>query len=341
MPGYSKWHNLYLERLLSDLSEALNGIFFKTASEAVLGAIRLCSAVSRKKGIIRCGYIGWYDLQISNSAKWHEPLNSPLRKQIRYLTDENSGIRSSNMNEPIFNWITFDINELEELLRNHGKEISSMIIDAYQIFFSSEKIIKKAIEICHNYDVLVVLDETKTGGRICKHGLGLSNNYDMDLVIFGKALANGAPISLIIGNEKILKFSELVRITGTFSKEMLSVYHALATLEFMEENSGFNKISYIGNEIVKNFNDCIKKLSLDSYIKVLTVFNSSLFDVSFSNDFITKNDLRIGLIESLIEFNILLLQGHPSFICYDHYFLDWEDLNSKIIMGLEKWKESL
>ena len=339
MPGYSKWHALYLEKLLSDLSENFTGIFFKTASEAVLGAIRLCSKLTGKKGIIRCGYIGWYDIQIGNSVKWHEPLDSPFRKQIRYETKRNSGIRSFNKKEPIFNWINFDLNDLEILLRKNENKIGSMILDAYQIYYTSEKVIIEAIEICHKYEIMVILDETKTGGRISKHGIGITENFNMDLVIFGKSLANGAPISLIIGDENILKHSESTRITGTFSKEMLSVYSALATLDFMEENSGFNKISSTGKKFVNIFNNSIRKLNLEKLLKIKPVFNSSMFDVSFKPLILSENKIRDSLINFLTEKGILILQGHPSFICFDHYLIDWNDLNLKIFESLEEWKE--
>jgi len=341
MPGYSKWHSLYLERLLSDLREELTGLFFKTASEAVLGAIRLCSALTKKKGIIRCGYIGWHDIQIGDSIKWHEPLDSPLRKQIRYESDLKLGIRSFNKAEPIFNWIDFDLNNLEALLRKNGDMIGSMVIDIYQLFFTNEKIIKESIELCHKYEIMVIFDETKTGGRVYKHGIGITEKYNMDLVIFGKSLANGAPISLIIGNENLLKYSELTRITGTFSKEMLSIYCALATLEFMEENSGIEKISSIGMKFEKIFNNSINKLGLDSLIKLKPVFNGSMFDVSFAAQLLAETDIRGALVNSLLEHNILILQGHPSFFCYDHSLLDWSVLNLKIVESLEDWMKIL
>src|SRR5713101_4422165 len=79
LPGYSSWHIRLLRRLLQSTTENYSAAFFKTGSESVTAAIRLASRLSSKKGIIRCGFIGWHDVQLGKSVRWHEPLESPLR----------------------------------------------------------------------------------------------------------------------------------------------------------------------------------------------------------------------------------------------------------------------
>ncbi len=166
-------------------------------------------------GVVRCGFIGWHDVQAGRSVKWHEPLNSPLRCNLKNV----EFIRGISNAESVYNWLDMDPTSLREILVNHGKHIGAFVLDAYLIsYVHSLKVIEQAIEICRQFDVTVICDETKTGGRVSKLGVAISQALDVDLVVIGKALANGFPMSLAIGKTPLLDLAEEHRLSGTYSK---------------------------------------------------------------------------------------------------------------------------
>ena len=73
-----------------------------------------------------------------------------------------------------------------------------------------------------------------------------------DICIFGKALGNGYPITAIIGRKDIMQSAQSTFISSTFWTERTGYVAALKTLEEMEKNKSWMKISSLGKK-VKNF----------------------------------------------------------------------------------------
>jgi glutamate-1-semialdehyde 2,1-aminomutase len=334
-PGYGKWHYKYINKLLGDLDTDYQGVIFKTASEAVIAAIRLATIVTNKKGVIRCGFLGWHDVLIGKSVYWHEPLDSPLRNKNRY----EMGMRGIGPDEPVFNWVDLDIQHLSYIIEKEGDKYGVFVMDAYQLSFSTFELFNQILLLCKNHNIQVVLDETKTGGRVSKHGIALDNKFDVDMVVLGKSLSNGAPISLLVGKEDILKYSEIARIGGTFSKELIAIYAGLITLEIMEERSGFDIIKKVGIDVVNTINSSIAELDLQRALKAEPVFDGAMFEIRFSKELMVDMDARDQLIKCLADNGILLLQGHPSFVCLAHQELESQILYEKFRNGLLIWMQ--
>jgi len=332
MPGFTRWHLEYLSKLL-DGHEDLRASIFKTGSEAVTGAFRLAAFATRKLGVIRCGYVGWHDAQLANTIRWHEPLTSPLRDQIKY-TEAMRGVSS---HEPVFNWTTFDLAELEAALDEHRGSIGAFIIDAYLVSLTDLATIRAALALCRKAGVVVIFDETKTGGRVSRLGVAIDTELDVDLVVLGKALANGAPISLVIGREKLLRATDQVRLGGTFSKEMFAIYAALATFDLMEAGDGYKAIADLGCRVVERFNAASSKLGLQHRVSARTVLGGSLFELVYGESLVGDEGQRKLLRRCLADHGILLLDAHPSYSCLGHRHLAWDQLERQFSEGLSAW----
>lgn len=331
-PSYSIYHEKYANMICKEDESVC---YFKTSSETITAAIRLATKVSSKKGIIRCGFIGWHDAQIANSISWHEPLTSPLRNAVKY----KDGFRGCSGNESITNWSDLKISTLESVLENN--DIGMIIIDAYQLHLSSYNVIKDAIRLCKENGVVVIWDETKTAGRVSLRGVSDLFDFDYDMLILGKAIANGAPLSLLVGKSDLLKYAKDVRITGTFSKEVLSVYCALATKKIIENKGGYPKLCKIGEQIVKTFNEAIEEAGVTELINCESVFGGSMFELNFSDAIIGNTLSRNRLKEILVDNRIILLLGHPSFVCYEHGNIDYVKLKKSIVNTLVTWKNGI
>jgi glutamate-1-semialdehyde 2,1-aminomutase len=336
-PGYSYIHEQYIQSLFNGLEESKRVCFFKTGSEAISGALRIAAMYTKRLGIIRCGFIGWHDAQIASSTNWHEPLNAPLRQKLRYM----DYMRGVNENEIVLNWTTLSIEDLQYLLENYSNKIGAFVIDAYQLVYMDLITLKKALNLCRNYNILIIFDETKIGGRCTRASYAIENNLDVDLIVFGKSLANGAPLSLLVGDEKYLKLAKAARITGTYSKELLSIYCALATLEVMKLEDGYTSLCDIGNKVVNTFNEAAKYAKLETEVFAKTAFGGTIFDIQFSESTIKLWEHRERLLSHLADNHILILQGHPSFVCLDHKYLDYDDLSERMCKGLRAWGSSL
>ncbi len=337
LPGYTSWHNLLISRLLNEHAKDYSVAFFKTASESVTAAARLATKLSFRKGIIRCGFIGWHDVQLGRSVRWHEPLESPLRYKLRFV-DSYRGITGD---EAVFNWTSLDLDELKSMIDSEVGRIGCIIIDTYQMRFADAAVLKEAIDFCRQNDIYVVADETKISGRVTGLGFAREYGWDVDFVIIGKALANGAPFSLLLGRPHLMAVSEEVRITGTFSQELGAVYSALATMEEMERRNGYAVIRQIGHRVVKEFNSAAEKSGIRHLLQAETLFNGEMFEVVFSKKMLDDWSVRQALCSALAERGILLLQGHPSYVCLEHQILNFDMLSQRFEQGLTEWRARL
>jgi glutamate-1-semialdehyde 2,1-aminomutase len=296
---------------------------------------------TQKMGIIRCGYVGWHDAQIGMSIKWHEPLHSPARERLRYT----NFMRGIGPGEPVINWVDMRVDSFTKIIHQHGQNIGCFVIDAYLMSFTNVETIKEVIDICHDHDIIVVFDETKTGGRISKLGYADDHKLNVDLVVIGKALANGAPISIVIGRDDLLDYAVQARLSGTFSKEMFTIYAALVTLELMEQGSGsgstgWEEIGQIGTKIA----DVITAAAIDADVRehlwAQPVFNGGMFELCYSDWILPERQLRQALLGCLADQGVLLLEGHPSFVCLAHRETDWAHFQHAVLCGLNCWKQT-
>lgn len=334
LPGYSSWHLELLRRLLQSKGDKYSAAFFKTGSESITAAIRLASRLSSKKRIIRCGFIGWHDAQLGKSVRWHEPLESPLRFPPRFL----EGFRGIAGEEEVFNWVSLDLKDLLSIINANADNIGCFIIDTYQLRFGGRETLKSAVDLCRDRGIYVVADETKIAGRVSRLGFAAEFGWDVDFIVAGKALANGAPLSILLGRPDLMAASEEARITGTFSQELSAVFATLATFDEMEMLDGYNVIQSIGQRVAKEFNLAAERVGVADIVQAEPLFGGGMFELTFSGRILGDWNYRRELCSILAARGILLLEGHPSYVCLEHRSLDWNLLQQLFEGGLAEWK---
>lgn len=337
LPGYTKWHSQLLNSLTSTSNQIFSAAFFKTGSEALTASIRLSSRITGKKGIIRCGFLGWHDALLGDSIHWHEPLHSPLRYKERFT----SGFRGISNKEKVFNWSTLKIDDLEKIITENIGDISCLLIDTYQERFISKSILDSSIRLCRKHKILVIADETKSAGRVSPLGITTLNNLHLDFIIGGKALANGLPLSILFGKQKYMSLSEKVRITGTFSQELSAVYGALATFSYMGHSTGYSRIRCITKKIVAIFNHEALQQNVNNYVLIEEIFDGAMFELVFLKECLGDWEARTYLCETMAKNGILILQGHPSYTCIEHKNLDFKELTKRLNTSFAEWKKYL
>src|SRR5262249_57745149 len=96
-----------------------------------------------------------------------------------------------------------DANRLEEVLKKHGHTIAAVLVEPILGnccgIPSKPEFIKAARALCTKYDVLMIVDEVKTGFRVGKGGAQELYGINADICTMAKAVANGYPISVIGG----------------------------------------------------------------------------------------------------------------------------------------------
>ena len=332
-PGYGSAH--------TDLSECIETYqpnmrvvsLFKTSSEAVTAAIRCAMIKTNRKHIIRCGFLGWHDVQIFSTPSWHEPLESPKRNALRFL----EGFRGVTESESVHNWEDLNLSSLEILLSKYGDNTAAFAIDIYQLAFMDEATFSSAVNLCKKYGIQIIYDETKTAGRLCPVGYLQNFPIQPDYYILGKAIANGMPLSILLGDDSNIEIYRKARIGGTHTKDVLSASAAKITIDIMHKENGYKTISRIGKNICSAFNVAATAANVHSLVKAQYFFEGALFDIQYGQSLVNDTARRLSLKRSFFNNKILLLDGHCSFVNLAHALMDFDILSERFYKGMVDW----
>ena len=172
-----------------------------------------------------------------------------------------------------------------------------------------------------------------------EHQIGIADEigFPYDPRIMGKALANGFPISLIIGNSEVISLARKLRISITFSKEMFSINAALAAMEIMETENGFKLVADLVKLVSESINKGLQLANVDGYASAVPLFDGSMFEVCISQNISNSSSLCESLKNSFFKNKVLILSSNPSFICLQHGELDFDELTDSEYKAGYEW----
>lgn len=281
---------------------------YQSGSDALDAALRICKHITNKNRYIRFGYIGWHDNLLYGGINWHEPINSSKFSKLANDLTEDKKIA--------LNWIGDGVNSFEALCRNN--DIACFIFDAYQLERWPNLKIEEVIEICRKNNILVVLDETKTAGRVSKFGY-YKDKYKFDFTILGKAIGNGYPVSLLVGSRSFLDTPfDTFKIAGTYARDGLSCGAVLATQQIMDEEHSYDVIGEVGKKIAKIMNNSINCILNSNDIYVKPMLGGAILEFNYSDEFANDYNKRKELASCLLHNGIILPDGHCFYICFEH-----------------------
>ena len=104
--------------------------------------------------------------------------------------------------------------------------------------------------LCDKYNVVLIIDEVKTGFRVAKGGVQELFGVESDICTFAKALGNGYPISVVAGREEIMrKVGDGVVHGGTFTAHSVALAAANKTLQILDETDALATIQKYGEDL--------------------------------------------------------------------------------------------
>lgn len=235
------------EKLISLIPCAEMVRYGKNGSDATTAAIRLARAYTGREKIIVCGYHGWHDWYIGTTAK-----NNGVPKAVCDLS----------LSVP-FN----DAEVLKDLLVHHGHEIAAVIIEPTGKIVPEQDYLREVRSLCDFYGVILIFDEVISGFRINLGGAQAEYNVIPDLAAFGKAMANGYPLSALVGKKDIMSKMETIFFSSTFGGELSAIAASLATIEKLEKTDAIQRIKKTGEVIMCGLNKVLEEAGLSNIVK--------------------------------------------------------------------------
>ena len=225
--------------------------FSNSGTEAVMAALRLARAYTGKDShiIVEGGYHGIFDsvLWYADVEAWKPGMGDPEIKP------ESEGVPASLKQLTHFTPLN-DANHLEDLLRHHGDDIGAFLIEPIMgnccSITATPEYLQAVQELCRKHDVIMIVDEVKTGFRVARGGVQELFGFKADLCTFAKAMGNGYPVSALAGREEIMrKIGKGVAHGGTYTCHSVTLAAADKTLEILDETPALENIADYGRRM--------------------------------------------------------------------------------------------
>ncbi len=219
--------------------------FGKNGSDVTSAAVRVARAVTGRDKVACCGYHGWQDWYIGSTSRF---LGVP--DAVRRLT------------------VPFPYNDLDalsSLFQEYKGQIACVIIEPLTFDLPQAGYLEGVKTLCRRNGALLVFDEIVTGFRVALGGAQEYFAVTPDLACFGKGMANGYPLSAIVGRAEIMsKFTE-VFFSFTHGGEALSLAAGLATIHEMVQKDVTGHFWRVGNLLKEGTNRILSESGLLSH----------------------------------------------------------------------------
>jgi glutamate-1-semialdehyde 2,1-aminomutase len=220
--------------------------FGKNGSDATSAAVRLARAYTGRDEIAYCGYHGWQDWYIG-------------------ATTRNKGVPAA-VTELIHSFEFNKLHSLKKIFANKPKKIAAVIMEPMASVYPEQDFLQEVKKLAHENGALLIFDETITGFRFAKGGAQEEFGVIPDLTTLGKGMANGFPLSAVVGKKEIMMEMENIFFSGTFGGELLSLAAAKSVLRMHQESDITLKLAKIGTEIQRKVEEEIHITGLDNVL---------------------------------------------------------------------------
>ena len=283
------------EKLL-DLHPGLDmARFARTGGEANAIAVRIARAAQNKNKhkIAICGYHGWHDWYLSSNIDNQKNLDNHLITSLK-----PTGVPSFLKNS-CFPFEYGDYKKFDQLISN--KNIGIIMMEVSRNKLLDTKFLNYVRNVSKKRGVILIFDECTSGFRETLGGIYKKINIQPDMIVLGKALGNGYPITAILGKREIMSYAKQTFISSTFWTERLGPVAALKTLEIMEKLKSWEVITksgqYLNKQWLKIANENNLKIKING-LPSISKFEIQSINAQAYKTFITQEMLKKGFLAS-------------------------------------------
>lgn len=269
--------------------------FGKNGSDATTGAIRLARAFTGRDRVAVGGYHGWHDWYIGSTTR-----NRGVPQATCALTHRFDAA---------------DPAALEALLSQHPGEFAAIIMEVMNAREPAPGALEEIRAITRRHGALLIFDEIITGFRFALGGAQSLYGVTPDLATFGKGLANGYPLSAIVGRADVMKLLEEVFFSFTMGGETLSLAAAEAVLAKLKREPVIDTMAQRGRKLTDGLQALIDKNDAGEFMSLSGNPVWSFVNLADTNG-CTTFDIKTLWMQEMLVRGILSTGTHN--LCYAH-----------------------
>jgi len=296
--------------------------FLNTGSEATSLAIRIARAVTGRSHVIvmQGGYNGNHDelaLNVFNTAAEIGPRVSPGEYPLKPLGAGTTVTQTRFTHAINYN----DLESVRYVCRRYpvAALITEPLLQNIGVVRPAPGYLEGLRELADEFGFLLVFDEVKTGFRHALGGYAELSGVAPDLVVYGKAVANGFPLAAVGGKrahlDSIIDPDPARRpfVAGTYNGHPVAVAAAIETVRYLIANrdSLYPRMEAMGAAMEKGILDiftrrgitaCVARQGSAFSFYLMEKPPADLHDIIEGHDFAKDVALRRALIQRGVFF---------------------------------------
>lgn len=276
--------------------------FAKTGSDVTAAAVRVSRAFTGRDRVALCGYHGWQDWFIGTTTR---DLGIPMAvKELSHTFAYN------------------DIASLENLFNRHPGEFACVVMEGVGVEEPKDGFLEKVRALTEKHGVLLVFDEIVAGFRLAIGGAHEYYGIKPDLACFGKAMANGMPLSAIVGRRDVMETFDRIFFSGTFGGECLSLAAGKATIETFKREKVTEHVWRIGGLLLNGVKNLIERHQLTEHVRILGLAPRTVVAFPHSTEAETLKR-RTLVMQQCVKRGLLYFCSHLPTLSHGHAEVDF------------------
>jgi len=288
--------------------------YARSGGEAMSIAVRIARAKTRKEKVLFSGYHGWTDWYLSANLANESELDSQLMPGL-----DPAGV-PQGLKGTAESFEFDNINDLKKVIAKESANIAAIVIEPARGYEPSKEYLQELKSISKEIGAILIFDEITSGFRMCPGGIHRRLGVNPDIAVFAKSLANGYPMSVIIGTEEVMQAAQNTFISSTNWTDAIGPSAALATMEKYINSKVDKHIIEIGDTVKRVWKKNAEKFNIDISISGLPSLASFSFNGPFVNELNSKfviEMLNLGFL-GFRQFKPSLAHTHDEIIKYDN-----------------------
>ncbi|MFB6291488.1 MAG: aspartate aminotransferase family protein [Candidatus Bipolaricaulia bacterium] len=236
--------------------------FTNSGTETTMHAVRLARGFTGKEKIIKLegSYHGVHDAVLVEKDG-----NGKTRPKYR-------GVSSKACSDTLLASFN-DLGSFKTLFEKYKGEIAGVLVEPVLMnrgcVLPEDNFLHKLLDLCHENDALLLLDEVKTGVKLSPGGACEYYDLEPDIVCLAKSIGGGLSIGAFGARDEIMneiRMEDGVAHAGTYNANPLVVRAALATLREVLTEDVYDEVFGLNKKLVKGYEKVIDKHNLPAYI---------------------------------------------------------------------------
>ena len=291
-------------RILAEMIPCCEMVRFgKNGSDMTSTAVRLARAITGRDHIALCGYHGWADWSIAPT-----PQNAGVPEAVRSFS------HTFRYNDP---------DSLDALFREYPGQIAAVVLEPMRVAPPQNGFLETVRQLCTQHGSVLVFDEIVTGFRLANGGAQERFGVTPDLAVFAKGLANGFPLSALVGKREFMESLAKIHASLTYGGETLSLAAALATLKKYQREPVVETIKSRGKRVLDSTRNLVKSHGLEDVFQIggdpTLPFMMPHQGLGYS-----EPEIRTFFLQEMFERGLLVLGAHA--VSYAHTDADIDRL---------------